>query len=271
MNKDMSLEVLLSCMNKTEFSIIEDSNLVNVNTLIINQCDKDEEIILDSKHRVINTSTRGLSVSRNIGLDNTKGDVCLLCDDDEIFVDGLEEIILNAYTKLEDADIIIFKVSNWSEAFKGKIKRLSKIVLLKVSSVQISFEKESVIGRVGFDPYLGAGTSNGSGEENKFLLECHRLGMKIYYMPINILTLKDMGSTWFKGFDKNYFYRRGYTTRYIYGACFAIIYALYFVLTKRQLYKNTISLSEAVFYLYKGLRDNCIQKQKLHNDFDNNV
>lgn len=267
----MRLEVLLSCMNKSEFSIIKDSNLIDINTLIINQCDRSEEIILDSKHRVINTITRGLSISRNIALDNSKGDICLLCDDDEVFVDDLEKIILDAYEQIKGADIIIFKVSNRPEVFKGKIKRLSKIELLKVSSVQISFRKKSVIGKVNFDPFLGAGTRNGSGEENKFLMECHKLGMKIYYMPINILTLKDLGSTWFAGFDKDYFYKRGCTTRYIYGLAFAIIYAIYFVFTKKNLYKNTISFRDAVRFLYKGMKDNCIQKQKRQNNYEDSI
>lgn len=263
---NMSLEVLLSCMNKIEFSIIEDSNLKNVNTLIINQCDRDDEIILDSKHRVINTTTRGLSISRNMALDNSKEDICLLCDDDERFIDDLEKIILGAYNQIKDADIIVFKVSNWPEAFRGKIKRLSKIELLKVSSVQISFKKKSVIGKVKFDPLLGAGTQNGSGEENKFLLQCNKLGLKIYYMPINILTLNDNDSTWFSGFNKEYFYKRGYTTRYVYGFGFAIIYGFYFIFSKRNLYKDTLSVKEAAYYLFKGMKDNCILEQKRKNN-----
>ena len=104
----MSLEVLLSCMNQEKFSIIEDSNLTNIDTLIINQCNREEEIILDDKHRVINTMTVGLSVSRNIGLENARREICLLGDDDETFVDGLEDIFLNAYKRIKNADIISF-------------------------------------------------------------------------------------------------------------------------------------------------------------------
>ena len=259
----MSLEVLLSCMNQEKFSIIEDSNLTNIDTLIINQCNREEEIILDDKHRVINTMTVGLSVSRNIGLENARREICLLGDDDETFVDGLEDIVLNAYKRIKNADIIIFKAANWPEVFKGKAKRLSKLELLKVSSVQISFKRKSVVGKVKFDSFLGAGTPNGSGEENKFLLECYKKGLKIYYVPVEILTLRDAGSTWFKGFDEGYFYRRGYTTRYIYGLGFAIVYAVYFIIMKRNLYKSNLSMERAFYYLFKGIRDNCIPKQKM--------
>ena len=259
----MYLEVLMSCMNKKEFSIIEESNLKDVNTLIVNQCDKDEQLPLDSKHRVINTTSRGLSVSRNIPIDNANGDICLLCDDDEIFIDDLAEVIQDAYDKIQDADIIAFKVCNWPEVFGGKTKRLSKIELLKISSVQISFKRKSVLGKIKFDSFLGAGTKNGSGEENKFLLECHKIGLKIYYMPIDILSLIENESTWFSGFNEDYFYKRGYTTRYIYGLPFSILYNLYFVLSKRKIYRNDTTFNKAAYYLFKGMKDNCIMKQKL--------
>ena len=114
----MNFEVLLSCMNRDEFSIIESSNLKNVNTLIINQCDSDEEIDLDEKHRIINTSTRGLSISRNIAIDNAIGDICLFCDDDEILISNLEEQITDAYEQITDADIIVFKISNKKKKLK---------------------------------------------------------------------------------------------------------------------------------------------------------
>lgn len=258
----MKLEVILSCMNCNAFSIIESSNLSEVNTLLVNQCNENNNFFLDEKHRIINTNTRGLSVSRNIGLKNTKGDICLIADDDEYFIDGIEKIIINAYLTIEDADIIIFKVKNWPDKFGGKQKQLSRLDLLKVSSVQISFRRTSVVGKIDFDPCLGAGTPNGAGEENKFLLECLKKRLKIYYVPVSILLLDESKSTWFKGYDKDYFYKRGYTTRYIYGLSFAVIYALYFVLTKKRLYKNYMSFPNALFYLMQGIKDNCLCTKK---------
>lgn len=257
----MNFEVLLSCMNRDEFSIIESSNLKNVNTLIINQCDSDEEIDLDEKHRIINTSTRGLSISRNIAIDNAIGDICLFCDDDEILISNLEEQITNAYEKITDADIIVFKISNKKKKLKEKIKKLSIFELLRVSSVQISFKRESIKGKIKFDYLLGAGTPSGSGEENKFLIECYRAGLNIYYMPIDILTLNDSESTWFSGFDKEYFYRRGYVTRYIYGLFFSVIYAMYFLVSKIEMYRRTTSFLNANYYMFKGIIDNCMKNE----------
>lgn len=258
----MKLEVLVSCMNKSEFSIIEDSNLNNICTLIVNQCDKNENIRLDEKHRVINTTTRGLSVSRNIALSNTMGDICLICDDDEYFIDDLEDKIIDAYRSIPDADIIIFNMLNWGKKFGDVSRLLSKLELMRVSSVQITFRKKAIKGKISFDPLLGAGTPNGSGEENKFLLDCYRKHLKIYYVPVEIGSVEELEgkSTWFFGYNKDYFYKRGSMTRYIYGFPFAIAYALYFAVSKKNIYSKDSSMVTALAYTLKGILDNSIIK-----------
>lgn len=258
----MELEVLMSCMNERDFSKIDQANLSNVKTLIINQTDKDEILRLDDKHRMINTTTKGLSISRNIAINNSEAEICLLCDDDERLIDDLQNVIINAYKELEDADIVAFGIIGRKNKFKKKIKRLSKLELLKLSSVQISFKRESIVNKICFDPYLGAGTGNGAGEENKFLLDAYRQGKKIYYYATDILVLNDEGSNWFNGFNEEYFYKRGSTTRYVYGALFSIIYSFYFILTKHSLYNKDISMVNAFFYWHKGMIENKIQKEK---------
>lgn len=264
----MKLEVLVSCMNKSEFSIIKDSNLNNVYTLIVNQCDKDKNIRLSEKHRVINTKTRGLSVSRNIALSNALGDICLICDDDECFIDDLEYKIVEAYKSLPDADIIIFNMINWGKKLGDSPRLLSKLELMRVSSVQITFKKNAVKGKISFDPLLGAGTINGSGEENKFLLDCYRQQLKIYYAPINIGSVAEVAgkSTWFFGYNKDYFYKRGSMTRYIYGFPFAVVYAVYFALSKKSIYGKDSSMIIALGYTLKGIFNNNIAKQNKLKD-----
>jgi len=249
-------------MNKKEFSIIDKSNLSMVNTLIINQCDKEGYLFIDEKHRVINTKTRGLSVSRNLALHNTDADICLLCDDDECFVNDLEKKIINAYHSIPEADLIIFKITDRVDKFGGMKKKLSKLELMRVSSVQISFRVSSVVGKVDFDQLLGAGTPNGSGEENKFLLDCYSKKMKIYYVPVGIATVEQQESTWFCGYNDNYFYKRGSMTRYVYGFPFAVLYAMYFSLTKKKIYGADSTMWEAFSYILKGIIDNNVGKQK---------
>ena len=245
--------VLLSCMHQKDFSIIEDSQLNNVPTVIVNQCNCNN-IVSEGMYTMISTTTRGLSVSRNLAIQNSKAEICLLADDDETFVPCLEEKIMAAYRNIKDADIIIFKMINYPNRFRDKIKKLKKYDCLKVSSYQISFRKSAIIEKnIAFDVKLGAGSGNGASEENKFLLDCYKKGLKIYYCPIEIALLKPNQSTWFNGFDEKFFFNHGKTTRYILGLTKAVLYGFYYLLFKHKVYKKDISMWKANKYLFKGI------------------
>ena len=258
----MTLEVLLSCMHEKDLSLISQSNLNQIHTLLINQCDVDvdEMIISNQLHRMLKTKTRGLSVSRNLALANAHGDICLISDNDEIFVNNLEEKILSAYEKHPLADIIIFKVSNRPKKLGNKARKLKRWDIFRISSWQISFKLSSVKGKVSFDENLGAGTGNGAGEENHFLLDCYKQGLKMYYVPLEIAELRESESTWFRGFDKKYFYQLGATTRYNWGAFTSFLYAFYFSFTKKKLYAGSISTWNALKQSIKGVIENPLKK-----------
>ena len=243
-------------MNQLDFSLIEKSNLQNVPTLLINQSNvTEEEVLQNGCHKMINTPTRGLSVSRNLAIEKAESDICLISDDDELFVDNLEQKILSAYKQLPKADVIIFKISNRHTKLGRKTKQLKKIELLTVSSWQISFKTQSIISNnINFDKKLGAGSGNGASEENKFLLDCYKKGLKIYFVPTEIASLRDQQSTWFMGFTEEFFFNRGKTTRYILGRFWATLYAFYFLIFKYNEYKKDISFFEAKKYLFKGLK-----------------
>ena len=250
----MRFQVLLSCMNVDDFSIIERSNLIQVPCLVINQCETEKEYFTETElHTMCNTPTRGLSISRNLAIQYSNAEYCLFSDDDEIFCDGLEEKIIGAYEALPDADIIIFRMSNYPTKLGDKIRRLRKYELLRVSSWQISFKLSSIKNKYFLDPKLGAGTGNGASEENKFLLDCYKNGLKIYYVPIEIASVAQEQSSWRAARDEKYFFNRGKTTRYILGRSMATIYAFYFLIVKHKLYKKDISFLRAMKYLFKGI------------------
>ena len=258
----MRFQVLLSCMNANDFSIIGKSNLMQVPCLVINQCATEKEYFTETElHTMCNSPSRGLSISRNLAIQYSNAEYCLFSDDDEQFCDGLEEKIISAYESLSDADIIIFKMSNYPTKLGNKIKKLKKYELLRVSSWQISFKMTSVKNKYLFDPKLGAGTGNGASEENKFLFDCYKDGLKIYYVPIEIASVAQEQSTWRSARDEKYFFNRGKTTRYILGQSMATIYALYFLITKHKLYKKDISFLRAMKYLFKGIATKSIDEK----------
>ena len=180
--------------------------------------------------------------------------MCLLSDDDEIFIDDLENVVAKAYAEISDADVIVFG-ADYKSHICNKPSKLKKLQLLKVSSVQISFKLSSIKNKLYFDEKLGAGTGNGAGEETKFLWDCYSKGLKIYYYPVKILSLREKQSTWFNGYDENYFYNRGKVTRYIMGRFYSTLYAYYYAFSHRKLYNKQISIFKALKYMIKGIKE----------------
>lgn len=261
----MKLEVLLSCMNQQDMSIVEKSNITG-NVLIINQTSHaaSEELYADAQHiRMLSTTERGLSNSRNMAIQNANGDICLLSDDDETFETNYETIILDTFQKLPDADVIAFNVSNKETRLKPVIQRLRYLDTLKIASYQIAFRRDSIMqNQIMFDPLMGAGSGNGCGEENKFLIDCLQKGLKIYYSPTVIASVHPQSSTWFFGYDKNFFYQRGAATRYYMGNYLSLMYAFYYLITKYPLYHKEISIWNAAKSLFQGYFKNGISYQK---------
>lgn len=260
----MKLEILLSCVGQTDNSVISDAKIY-ADAVVINQCDKeayDEYQTERGTARVFSMCERGLTRSRNAAIERSTGDVCLLCDDDEVFVDDYEKKIMGAYEMLPEADVIILKMCNRTPSFPDKIMRLRFPKTLKVSSWQISFRRESILrSGVRFDELLGAGSGNGAEEELDFLIRCERAGLKIWYVPVEIASVAQKKSTWFCGFNEKFFYDRGATTRYILGFPTAVVYALYYVIKKKPLYSSNLSVKAALHAIFHGICDDKIGKQ----------
>lgn len=256
----MKIQVLISCMNEPDTSIIERSNIQS-DVVVVNQCYEESTkrfVFRNKKNELctalfINTKERGLSRSRNMAIKNAWADVCVICDDDEYFFDNYVDIILRAYAEHPDCDIIPMLVIRNPEKKlpKGKLNWLSA---LKVSSVNITFKLSKIQQyNIQFDPSLGSGASKAGGEENKFLYECLKKKLIGYIDPIPFAKLLGSESQWFKGYNKDYFLDRGIMTRKLMGYIPAYVYALYFLLKKRKKYSKDISFHKALKYLIKGI------------------
>lgn len=260
----MKLEVLLSCMHQQDDTLVRMSGLTG-DVVVINQCDEEgyfEYPTEMGKVRFFSTRQRGLTRSRNMGLEKSQADICMLCDDDEMFVPDYVQRIVGAYDLIPDADVVIFKMVNRPASFPERVQRLRFPMTMKVSSWQISFRRQALLDTgVRFDTHLGAGTGNGGEEELKFLLDCQRAGLKIYYVPVEIASVAQAESTWFHGFTENFFENRGATTRYILGAWTASLYAVYYAVFKRKLYSATTTPTAALRAMFRGIYYNKIGRQ----------
>lgn len=259
------IEILLSCMFLSDSEEIIKRSHITSDTVIINQCDEEnykEENICNALMRTFSVTDRGLTKSRNLAISKSQADICIICDDDEIFNEGYEKAVLSAYDALPDADIIIFDMVDRPLKWGNSIKRLGYIDLMSVSSWQITFRREKLLASgVLFDENMGAGSGNGAEEEFRFLTQCRKAKLRIYHYPFRLASVAQTQSTWFKGFDEEFFVNRGNTTRYIMGLPLSVLYAAYYAFAKRKQLSG-MSMLRAFSYTVKGIKENRLTKLK---------
>lgn len=258
---DMTLEVLISCMHQKDASIIQRTNIQG-DVLVINQCDENKIEEFDFKNkkgenchvRIIYTKERGLSKSRNMAIRYAKGDICLICDDDEILVDDYDNIIIQVFEAHPDIDIVAFIVNApHKNSYPKKAKNVGYVGAMKISSCQIAFRRNSIVEHgIRFDEKMGSGTGNGGGEENRFLFDCLGKGLKIRFCPQLIASISQTESNWFHGFTNDYFYNKGWSNRRLLGLFWAWCYAFYFSIVKYKKYKCDNTFWGSLYFQLKG-------------------
>ncbi len=260
----MKIEILMSCMDQTDDTLIRKTGITG-DAVVVNQCNRQGEEDYPTDHglaRMLHSRDRGLTKSRNLALEASEAEVCMLCDDDEVLFPDYEDRIRRAYREIPGADVMVFRVKNWPSAFGDKPCRLRFPGTMKVSSIQLSFRRERLLqAGVRFDELLGAGSGNGAEEELKFLTDCEKAGLRIYYFPLEVASLETGESTWFGGFHEQFFRDRGGTTRYILGLPLASAYAVYYVIKKRSLYRGQISSRAALRAIFQGILEDKVSKQ----------
>lgn len=248
------VEVLMSVMHQDSFDIAHKTK-VSSDLLIINQCDQDDyrELEVDGHlWRMIYTTERGLSKSRNMALKHARGDICLLCDDDEELADGYADMILRAYGELADATAIVFNLNRINVSMKKTYYKIKRVRIAPwyrgYGSPMLTFLREQVLAMgISFDERFGAGSEWGGGEDGLFENAIRHGGRKLYEYPATIATIDySNGSQWFFGYDEKYFYNQG---------AFNQIY-----------YRNPlIRLLRKLYTCYKLRRENQLKPmQKIH-------
>lgn len=257
------LEVLLSCMNLQDKGLLNRQNFQS-DVLIINQTDRTgyEEFSFSDKNgavhkaRILSLQQKGLSQSRNLAIDYARGDILLIADDDERFVDSYPSVILESFNQNPKSDVILFDVkSNRSNStHSNKVFKVGYIGAMKACSQQISFRRSSIKEQgLRFDVTMGAGTNNGGGEENKFLFDCLKHKLHVTHTPKLIAHVDHSSSTWFNGYNEEYFINRGYSNRKLLGIFLGCLYIFEWSVLKYPRYKKDMTFSKSVLLQMKGL------------------
>ena len=257
----MDIEVLVSTMHKEDHSIIDDMNLQS-NAIIVNQCDKDEIKKFkynDKSIQFYSFSERGVGLSRNNALMRSTADICLIADDDMVYVDNYQEIVLKAFEDSPSADVIIFSVTihdnRGQRTRKLKNKRVRFYNFMRYGTVRIGFKRNSILkNNIFFSLLFGGGAKYGSGEDTLFMYDCLRKGLKVYTSPEKIADVYNYNSTWFKGYNKKFFEDKGalfaaLSKRWYWALC------LQFAIRRQKLFCNDMRWIDAYRLMLKGAKE----------------
>lgn len=211
----MKIQVLAAAMNQTDHSLLEKLN-INTDVIVGNQCDRneiEEFEYRDCKARYLNFAERGVGLNRNNALMRADGEVCLFADDDMRYVDGYETVVENAFAAHPDADVIVFnlKEKNPTRYIIKKEEKVGYLNYLRYGTARIAVKLKSIRENgIYFNQCFGGGTEHCHGEDNIFLTDCLKAGLKIYAVPVMLAELtEERKSTWNAGYDDRYLRDQG--------------------------------------------------------------
>jgi glycosyltransferase involved in cell wall biosynthesis len=222
--KKEDVEIVMATMNRNSLDFLIPMfpfcHFSEFSILIINQTQ--ENNLLTSNFpsvRVINSFEKGLSKSRNLGLEKAKGKIILLSDDDEIFKKGFDSIISNSYNKYPDTTVISFRIEKPNGTLFKKypnqtIENISQLDLFNILSIEISLNKVAFDkSNVKFDENFGLGSRFVMGEEAIFLSDIKNENMQLIIEP-KVIAIHPAISTDDKlNFEQRYYVQGAFLSR----------------------------------------------------------
>lgn len=140
---------------------------------------------------VVTSASRGVAVSRNIGLRYCQTPYALIADDDVEFVhDGLEKLLHAISSEKPDFALFKIKTPSGQPEYKPYPDMPYAVTELKhwVSSIEIVVNADKVKAeKLWFDERFGLGTKLGYGEEEIFVTDMIQRGWKGFYFPVYIV------------------------------------------------------------------------------------
>ena len=213
----MKIEVLVATMGQKDLSLYSKMN-IQCGAVIANQCEKWGYDTADCAYgdiRMLSSDTKGVGINRNLALALSDADIVLFADDDLVYYDGALSGVVDAFSELPCADVILFgmDMTRGGEVFDRRrhpTKKLHWWNALHFGACRMAVRREAILKyNLHFSSLFGGGSLYGSGEDSLFLLDCFRAGLTVYsHRHILGACAKDH-STWFHGFDEKYLFDKG--------------------------------------------------------------
>lgn len=275
LDKEMPFQVLIPTMFKDSEEEIRKLLLhLNVDspTIVANQTNRDLTYSFEyngNEITVIDTKTRGVSVNRNILLENLKASIGLFIDDDCALFPNYQETITTFFVKNK----------NDAAFFNGVIKSDRKINN-KHTTYVIRFKDLSHSGGTGFaiskaaiekyhprfNEKLGTPNYIYSGEDSFFVNELIQKKMRIFRSSKTIFDIieDDEKSSYFKGFDEQFFISKGAVNKLIHPR----LYRIYEIYYSYSLRKKT---SRDRKFIYENMKkgEKFVQNRQIVYDYTN--
>ena len=256
---EIELEILVATMNRDSLDFLntmfQNEGIENHHILIINQTS--ENCLLTSNMpnvRVINAFDKGLSRSRNLALKHAVGNICLIADDDVIFIKGFSDMIVHAFKEHQDCGVLTFKTMTLEGKpywiYPQKVTNI-KPNYRKILSIEIALNRQVIIeNNLQFDELFGLGARFEDGENVFFLKSVFSKNIKALFVPEYIVKHKAFSSS-DDVTSERHFFARGAMNYKLYGpwAYFLLIKLIFSLLRKRL-----ISFSDVTKKLMIGIK-----------------
>ncbi len=258
----MKVQVLLSCINQVDFSILDESN-IQTSAIVVNQCGKNEVNEFEykgEKIKFISLASKGVGISRNTALINADENIVLFADDDVHYYDGYEDLIVQEFEKHPEADMICFNFKYLNQMRPGvytdKFKRVSWMNCMRYGTYKMAVKRDKIMkNRIAFSLLFGGGSRFGSGEDSFFISDCIKSGMKVFASPVCLGTVEQKESTWFFGYNEKYYRDKGAFWA-AYGKKLWPFYSIYYLIkNQKQIMKSEFSLFRAFQLMAQGAEE----------------
>ena len=271
MSFDKKFEILCVTMRQNDFSKIKEMN-IHSNVVFANQCDYtsyEEKEFEGYTARMISTETRGVGINRNLALTYANAEYCLFADDDVVYVEELEEIVVGEFERHPDADIFIFHLATDDNGRKQisykKTRRHGRFERMPWGGFRIAVRLSSIRkANVWFTTLFGGGCIFPSGEDSMWLLDAKRKGLNFYVSDKTIGKVSFEESTWFTGFDEKFFFGKGAFYAATHPKTIGL-WVLYFALRTRSL--SNLGFRDKLHWMYIGAR--CYDNMTSYHEYLN--
>ncbi len=261
------LQILVSSVNKKADKLPDIMGLRS-DAVIVNQLigDKAPEGVSEGDsnlefkgHRalILNRREKGVGLSRNTAFEHSDHEIIQFGDDDIVYKDCYEKLILAEFDAHPEADIILFNVVQQPGRETYHNKDFSRVFWYnygRYPAYAICARRDKLAGSgVKYSLLFGGGAPYMNGEDSLFLHDCLKAGLAIYRSPVEIGKEKAGESTWFKGYTDKFFYDRGVLYHFLYGNM-ARVWGFRFLFKNRKTMCAEKGLGTCYKLLKKGIR-----------------